>query len=86
MVIDERHHVTTIMPNASQANTPPTRDLPPHMPPMATSGLFQYVGMSFAMILEMKEEELPPMMEEGWVEKSPREWEVERDWEKEVVH
>ena len=77
--------VVLLPPNVNQANTPPTRDPPPHMPPMATSGLFQCVGMSFATISEMKEKELPPMMEEGWVEESPRELEVERNWEKEVV-
>ena len=85
MAIDEGHRVTTITPNANQANTPPTGDPPPHMPPTATSGLFQCVGMSFATISEMKEEELPPMMEEGWVEENPRELEVERNLEKEVV-
>lgn len=85
MAIDKGHRVATIAPNANQENTPPTRDPPPHMPPMATFGLFQCVGMSFAMISEMKEKELPPMMEEGWVEESPRELEVERNWEMEVV-
>jgi len=85
MAIDKGRWGTTTTANTSQANSPPTRDPPPHMPPMATSGLFQCVGMMFATILEMKEEEVPPTMQEGWVEENPSELEVEKDWEKEVI-